>query len=65
MHYDVNKPRISITRPDGTAGAELGQGACWGEAVFWMKLGYTVNVAVYDASRNIYVNHQHFTSADL
>ena len=69
--YDTTQPRISIRPPfngvdlfdEFTRERELGQGNTWGEATFWMKLGYTVSVARWNGQ--CYRQEQTFTAADL
>ena len=69
-HYDTDQPRISIQRPFEEDPSdpyhterEIGQAECWGEATFWMRLGYTVSVARWNGK--IFREEQRFTAADL
>lgn len=51
-YYDTTKPRISVCGPDYSSQAfELGQDKVWGEANFWMSIGYGVSIAVWDGQK--------------
>jgi len=68
--YDTTQPRISIVRPFEEDPAdpyhterEIGQAEAMGEAMFWLKLGYTVRVAEWDGK--IYRNACQYMPGDL
>lgn len=73
QQYDTTQPRISV-RPAPSDNIdemfdelnrefELGQGNTWGEATFWMRLGYTAVVSTWNG--RCYTQQQMFTEADL
>lgn len=67
-HYNTTQPRVCIISPADPETyeqhtRELGQGNTWGEATFWMCLGYAVEVSHWDGQ--CFRDTQHFTAADL
>lgn len=71
-HYNVNQPRISISRPFEENPAdpyrterELGQAEATGEAMFFLTLGYSVHYYRVDEKKGIFVAAENYFPADL
>lgn len=63
--YDLELPRISISNELGDSGCELGQDGVWGEAMFFLSIGYSVSVARWDPKQGIFVNECNYYPGDL
>lgn len=66
--YDTTQPRISIQRPFNedepySTEREIGQAEAMGEAMFFLSIGYTVNVAEWNGK--IFVNRCNYFPGDL
>jgi hypothetical protein len=65
--YDTTQPRISISHVDPVTyeqrERELGQAEAYGEAMFFLALGYTVHVAEWDGK--CFVSRCNYLPGDL
>lgn len=54
-HYNLDQPRVEIKQFDSetyeTTTREIGQSEAYGEASFWMSIGYTVSFSVWDGKK--------------
>lgn len=68
MRYDTTQPRLAIISPVDPLTCEqrtreIGQAYAWGEALFWLTLGYQVEISQWNGQ--FFETSQTFYPADM